>query len=176
MKLFKRALVVSFVCVMGVLAEAQPTSAPKKATPAPAPQVTAEPATTVDTKETFAEYDSKKLWLAIPMGYIVGFGSGHMVQGRFHDSGYWYAIADGVGWFLIASGSGSCDIGDVSCQNSQEDRQTLGRTVIMASHFIQMVDTAIWGYKYKMDYEEDSVSYSLIPTPQGVLALGTLRF
>lgn len=126
--------------------------------------------------ETFAEYDSKKLWLAIPMGYIVGFGSGHMVQGRFHDYGYWWAIADGLGWFLIASGAGSCDIGDVSCQNSQEDRQTMGRTILMASHFTQMVDTAIWGYKYKMEYDENSTSYNLIPTPQGILALATFRF
>jgi hypothetical protein len=99
-------------------------------------------------KQKTESYDSKKLWAAVPASYLIGFGSGHYIQGRFAQTGKYYAAIDAIAWIVYSHYLPQCRVQDISCRETREDRLTFGRNALMISHYAQLFDSSIWGYKY----------------------------
>ena len=60
-----------------------------------------------------------KVWAPPVASVYLGFGSGHGLQDRFKDTGWMYAVADGIGIGLIFLSYGDCAEPAGSCHSNK---------------------------------------------------------
>lgn len=119
------------------------------------------------TSQDEERFESYRIWAAIPVSGLIGFGLGHAIQSRYEtEYGWAYTIFDSA---VLASGlffnMGDCAPGDNSCTDRRHQISNTLTGIWHVSQIAQVVDTSIWSYRY---YRRTHPIISLLPTRSGL--------
>jgi hypothetical protein len=119
------------------------------------------------------DYDAWKVWAPPVASVYLGFGSGQGLQDRFKDTGWMYAVADGIGIGLIFLSYGDCAEPAGSCQSNKQRNIDAGKGILIVSRVLQIADSSIWSYNYYQKFKSPVV---LIPSADGATLLTSISF
>ena len=118
------------------------------------------------TIEHTEKYDSKRIWLAIPVGGFVGFGLGHTIQERYAEYAWVFTGVDAAAvLFGLFYNFGDCAPQDSTCKDQRTQKTNAATAVWAVSRLVQVSDLSIWSYKY---YNRFNSSAYFTPTKAGV--------
>ena len=116
-----------------------------------------------------------KTWdyAAVPVGGLVGFGLGHVMQKRYVDNyGYVFTALDGaIVVFGVLGVFASCVDGDTSCEEDKDDIEKSATGIWWASRLTQayLLTKFIRKHQYADAMKRPNFQFALLPTKRGGL-------
>jgi hypothetical protein len=103
--------------------------------------------------------------LAIPVGGIIGFGLGHVIQNRYSSYRWVYPTIDGITMLIVATNMGDCYPTDQSCKDRQSKMGGLASVLFFGSRLAQIVDLTMFAVhqNYVVSPPQRPWSFAILP-------------